>query len=777
MTEFKTEINNYLRMQYGVSAKDADVKQLYHAVSRAAMAIVSDRWHPKMAGKRACYFSAEFLVGRLIYDNLQNLGLLEECKEYLKEAGLAFSVFEEIEDNALGNGGLGRLAACYLDSAATGNIPLDGYGIRYRYGLFRQSFEDGFQKESADDWLRFGDPWSIRREDEKVLISFADQEVYAIPYDTPVIGYGTDTVNTLRLWQAEPLCAFDFSLFNSGDYDGSVSEAVRAREITGVLYPNDNEKPGKILRLKQQYFFSSASLQSLLKSYVKVYGQDFSKFPDAYAIQLNDTHPTVSIPELIRLLTEKYGVTFEVSLEIAKRTFAYTNHTILSEALETWGEELFKGVLPNVWPIILKIQEALLLELTQKGISEEESEGFSILADGKVHMARMAIFATHSTNGVAKLHTEILKNDTLSNWYGLYPQRFNNKTNGVTQRRWLKLCNPELSDFITKRIGDSWVTNLSELEKLVPYVSDEEALKEFADIKLKKKEQLAFYIREKEGVFLRPEAIFDIQVKRLHEYKRQILNAFGILDDYFSIKEGLLNDFTPTAYIFGAKAAPGYKRAKGIIKFINEIAKLIESDPIVKEKIQVLFVSNYDVSYAEKLIPAADFSEQISTAGLEASGTGNMKFMINGAPTIGTLDGANVEIVECAGMDNNYIFGATVQELARIAPQYDPKAIYEENSRVRRVVDTLIDGTLSDGESGTFKDLYLALLDSEYVKRADEYYVLYDLMSYIETRRRANTDKKDTLKFAAKGLMNCAKSGTFSSDRSVSEYAADIWKL
>lgn len=711
----------------------------------------------------------------MIYSNLLNLGLLDECKEYLSEKGLDLTAFEDIEDDALGNGGLGRLAACFLDSAATQGFPLNGYGIRYRYGLFKQHFENGFQKETADDWLKCGDPWSVRREDEAVIVSFKGQKVKAVPYDMPVIGFGGRTVNTLRLWQSEAVQDFDFDLFNAQKYNEAVEEKNRAEEISACLYPNDDTDEGKKLRLKQQYFFSSASLQSIVKDYVKSHGEDFSQFADCYAIQLNDTHPVVSIPELMRILMEEYCLSYEEAFSVVMKTFAYTNHTIMAEALEKWNVSLFTSVLPHVYPYVVMINNALRRELKQKNIPAGK---YLIISGGQIHMARMAIYATHSTNGVARIHSEILKETALPEWYALYPERFNNKTNGITQRRWLKLCNPELSQFITERIGDGWITNLDELKKLECYANDGASLQQFMDIKMEKKRELCGYVSKHENFNLFPEFIFDVQVKRLHEYKRQLLNALSILDIYYGIKEGRIKDFYPTAFLFGAKAAPGYYRAKGVIKFINEIAKMINSDDEINRKMQVLFVQNYNVSYAEKLIPAADISEQISTAGTEASGTGNMKFMLNGAVTMGTLDGANIEIVEQAGAENNYIFGATVEEIREKAPTYSPREIYNNNPRIKRVLDTLIDGTFSDGGTGMFRELYNSILEGASWHKPDQYYLLLDFEAYCDARIKANGDYRDNKQeFAKKCFMNMLNAGKFSSDRTILEYAKEIWGL
>ena len=777
MNTFKNDICEALELDYGKNIQEASTVELYDAVSKAVMKAVAADWRKPLKEKRACYFSAEFLVGRLIYNNLLNLGLLDQLAELFNENGIELSIFEDIEDAALGNGGLGRLAACFLDSAATQNLPLDGYGIRYRYGLFKQYFENGFQRETADDWQRFGDPWSIRKESEKVRIDFKNQRVYAVPYDTPIIGYGGKRINTLRLWQSEPIHGFDFQLFNEQKYDRAVLERDEAEAISSVLYPNDDTDKGKRLRLKQQYFFSSASLQDLLRKYQAKHGEDFSAFPEEYAIQLNDTHPVISIAELVRLLSER-GVPFARALKIVRQTFAYTNHTIMAEALEKWDVRLFKSVVPQVYRYVVLIDKALQKELDHRGIRGEDQKPYRILDGGMIHMARMAIFATHSTNGVAKIHTEILKNTALNEWYRLYPERFNNKTNGITQRRWLALCNQELSGFITDKIGGSWVTDLSKLKGLEAFWDDPETLQQFAEIKQLIKQQLADYIEKHEGVRLDPRFLFDIQAKRLHEYKRQLLNAFSILDIYFGLKDGRISNFYPTVFLFGAKAAPGYYRAKGVIKYIHEIAKLVNHDEETKDRLQVLFVANYNVSYAEKLVPAADVSEQISTAGTEASGTGNMKFMLNGAVTLGTYDGANVEIVEQAGKENNYIFGARVEELQQVETVYDPRMVYETYPRIRKVVDTLIDGTFSDGGTGMFQELYDSLLKGASWHKPDHYYLLLDFLPYCDAKLQVNADYRDNrMQFIRKCFVNTANAGKFSSDRTIVEYAKEIWQI
>ncbi|MDF2944046.1 MAG: GlyP [Herbinix sp.] len=775
-SSFKSNVVTILDLDYGKTVKEASTIQLYNAVSKAAMKNLGKDWGLNAHGKKICYLSAEFLIGRLIYSNLYNMGLLNQFNELMSENNMDIRVFEDIEDAALGNGGLGRLAACFLDSGATIGITLNGYGIRYKYGLFKQYFEDGFQKEIPDDWQVFGDPWSVRKEEEKIRIDYKNQSVYAVPYDTPVIGYGDRKVNTLRLWQAEPLESFNFELFNEQKYDKANKNKNEAEAISSLLYPNDNTDEGKKLRLKQEYFFAAATLQDVIARYKHKFGDDFNHFSDEYAIQLNDTHPVVAIPEFIRLMMEGEKMTFAKALRIAKETFAYTNHTVMSEALEKWNATLFKAVIPQVFKYILLIQKALLKELKTLGkVTEEGQRQYLILDNDTIHMARLAIFASHSTNGVAKLHTEILKQDALKEWYELYPERFNNKTNGITQRRWLALANMELSGFITDKIGNSWVTDLDRLKDLEKFENDKMVIKQFGDIKRIKKRQLVEYINKQENIKVNPDFIFDIQVKRLHEYKRQLLNAFSILDIYFGLKDGRIKEFNPTAFIFGAKAAPGYFRAKGIIKFINEIAKMIDNDAEVKDKLQVVFVSNYNVSYAEKLTPAADVSEQISTAGTEASGTGNMKFMLNGSVTLGTYDGANVEIVEQAGEENNYIFGARVEDLEKLNGSYNSKELYEQNPRIKKVLDTLVDGTFEDGGTGMFAELYQSILYGASWHKPDHYYLLLDFIPYCEAKMKVNKDYSDTYAFRRKCFINTANAGKFSSDRTIKDYASEVW--
>ena len=766
----------YLKREEQVELEEATPHQLQSALGTIVMHAIADRWyesrHADERVREAYYFSAEYLTGRMVYNNLFALGILDDVKKQFEEHGLDIAVFEDIEDAALGNGGLGRLAACFMDSGATMNLPLMGYGLRYKYGLFKQSFEDGFQMEEADDWQRGGDPWERRRDSHEVLVHFSNQSVRAVPYDMPIIGYVTDNVGTLRLWQSEPVEEFDFKLFNDQEYAMAVLEKNAVEDITRVLYPNDTTKAGKQLRLKQQYFLSSASIQDIMFRY-KRENRPIEQFADYVAIQLNDTHPTVSIPELIRLLMNE-GLEFEKAFEVSQKTFSYTNHTVMQEALEKWDVDLFKEVLPEIFDIIYAINAKLCGELMECGV---ECSNRAIIQDKLIHMANLAVYGSHAVNGVAEIHTEILKTDVLQEWYVLYPERFQNKTNGITQRRWLGLCNPELTDFIAERLGSkNFLLNLDELAGLKDHVSDEDVLA-FNQVKYTKKQQLSAIIKEREGVEIPPEFIFDIQVKRLHEYKRQLLNAFAIMDIYFGLKDGRIQYFPPTAFIFGAKAAPGYIRAKAIIKYINEVAKKINSDPDMQDKMKVVFVQNYNCSYAEHILPAADISEQISPAGTEASGTSNMKLMLNGAVTLGTYDGANIEIVRSAGDENNYIFGKNVFELIELRDSYNPKALYEYDPRIRRVVDTLIDGTFSDDNTGAFADLYRALVEGNGWERPDTYFTLLELVPYINRKLTALYDYKDRIKFGRKCLMNVAAAGPFSSDRTVRQYAEEIWHI
>lgn len=760
----------------------ATPQQLHNALGETVMELYSQQWSnargEHLSKRRAAYLSMEFLVGRAVYNNLLCLGIYNEVNEAFSELGLNLADLEVIEDAALGNGGLGRLAACFLDSAATLGLPLDGYGIRYKYGLFRQTIEDGFQREYIDDWTRYGDPWSVRCDEDTVIIKFNGQTVKAVPYDMPIFGCKTENIGTLRLWQAEPVKEFDFETFNNQQYLEGSKEKVFAEDISRVLYPNDDINEGKKLRLKQQYFFSAASLTDIIKKHKARFGT-LDNLADYISIQLNDTHPVISVPELIRQLVDNEGYTFEKSLEIAKKVFNYTNHTVMQEALEKWWIGLVEEVLPRIYEIIIQINEELIAEMYAKGMERAKIDRVKIIKGELIHMADMACYASSHINGVAEIHTQILKDSVLADWYSIYPERFLNETNGITQRRWLALCNMELSALITELLGsDEWITDLDKLRALEKYADDEAMLRRFIDIKQTKKAQLADFIKAHDGVEVAPGSVFDIQIKRLHEYKRQLLNAFSILWIYYGIKDGSIRNFTPTTFIFGAKSAPGYRRAKAIIKYINEIAKLVSSDPDTKDLIKVVFVQNYNVSYAEKLVAAADVSEQISTAGTEASGTGNMKLMLNGAVTLGTYDGANIEIVQEAGEENNYVFGARVEELEKIVPTYDSRKVFSENKKIKKVVSSLIDGTVSDGGSGDFRELYTSLLDGASWHAPDHYYLLGDIESYVETKLRCINDySSDRLAFAKKQWLNMCNAGKFSADRTIADYAENVWAI
>ena len=757
-----------LKYTYDVSLQEATPQELHEALGQAVMMAISDDWsHSKktrMPNRKAYYISAEYLIGRLVYSNLFNLGILDEMKELFAEHGVDLAILEDIEDDALGNGGLGRLAACFLDSAASTDIPLSGYGLRYKFGLFKQSFDaDGSQVENADDWTKFGDPWSFRRYNHTVKVKFPDHTVLAVPYDVPVIGYGTENVGTLRLWQCEAEEELDFNAFNNQDYLRALEAKNKAEDITRVLYPNDSTWEGKRLRIKQQYVLSSASLQDMLRTFKIAHGDDLSRFAEFYAVQLNDTHPAMSIPELIRLLMAE-GMPFDDAFNVAQKTFSYTNHTVMGEALEKWPLDLMRSVVPEIVDIICRIDQKL----------KWEHPGLFIVKDNTAHMANLSIYVGSYINGVAEIHTQILKDDCFKDWYYAFPERFQNKTNGITPRRWLGLCNPELTAMLREKVGGDFLKNLDLIGELKNQIYDE-TIVEFNDIKHLKKEQLCAVIAKHEGVTLNPDFIFDVQVKRLHEYKRQLMNILSIVDIYFRLKEGRLPDFHPTVYLFGAKSAPGYARAKAIIRYINRVAKLINSDPAVADKLKVVFVQNYNCSYAEHIIPAADISEQISPAGTEASGTGNMKLMLNGAVTLGTLDGANVEIAQEAGRENEYIFGHTVDEINAVKPTYHARGIYDSNADLRRAINTLVDGTVPTDDAQ--KELFHSLLDGTDWHQADHYFLLLDYASYFDTKLRANRDYADRIAFGRKCLMNVASAAKFSSDRTIRQYAEEIWHI
>ena len=804
--DLKASIVKELRRDFGKTLEEAHDYELYYAVSRAAMDYIVEKWYNTKKTyavkqvKQAYYFSAEFLMGRYLGNNLINLKINEAVKETLEELGVDINKVEDQEfDTGLGNGGLGRLAACFLDSMATCKLPGHGYGLRYKYGMFEQKIENGYQVEYPDDWTRYGDPWSIVRMDRVYEVKFGGQievhkdevgkeyfkrvnteNVLAVAYDVPVVGYGNDTINTLRLWEARSPEGFDLKLFNDQTYLQASAKAVQAEDISRVLYPNDTEKDGKLLRLKQQFFFTSASLQDIVRRYKGTYGNDFSKFAEKVAIQLNDTHPVVAIPELMRIFLDSEKLLWDEAWSICKKVFAYTNHTILSEALEKWDIALFQPLLPRIYQIIEEINRRFVEELHQKYPGDlGKIQYMSIIGNGQVRMAWLAIVGSHKVNGVAALHTEILKNSELKDWYDLYPEKFLNKTNGITQRRWLLKANPELSSLITELIGDGWTTDLYKLKELEKYLDDENVLNRVAEIKLHNKERLANYIKETTGIEVNPHSIFDIQVKRLHEYKRQLLNVLHIMDLYNRLKENPLLDIEPRTFIFGAKAASGYRRAKSIIKLINTLAERINNDADINGKIKVVFLENYRVSLAEKIFPAADISEQISTASKEASGTGNMKFMLNGALTLGTMDGANVEIVEEAGLENEFIFGlsaAEVEEFQRNG-QYNPFDDYNKVEGLKKVVDQLGDGTFDDDHKGIFRELQTSLLYGVDGSRPDVYFLLRDFDSYREAQTRIDNAYKNKRDWARKALINIANAGKFSSDRTIMEYAREIWNI
>ncbi|WJZ03074.1 glycogen/starch/alpha-glucan phosphorylase [Corynebacterium freiburgense] len=778
-------VGGHVRAASGTSPATATDRKFWFGLSAAVMEQIADTWEATTAAYNATrqqhYFSAEFLMGRALLNNLTNLDMVDEAAEAVRANGHELSdILDAENDAALGNGGLGRLAACFLDSCATQDLPVTGYGILYRYGLFKQSFIDGFQTEEPDAWKEDGYPFVVRRENQQRIVRFDDMTVRATPYDMPITGYGTDNVGTLRLWKAEPMAEFDYDAFNSQRFTDAIVEREAVMDLCRVLYPNDTTYAGKVLRVRQQYFFVSASLQAMIDNYIEHHGPDLTHFADYNCIQLNDTHPVLAIPELMRLLMDDHNMGWEDAWKVVQKTFAYTNHTVLAEALEQWNYSIFQQLFGRVWEIIIEIDRRFREELRGLGFDETHIHHMSPLQDGTVHMAWIACYASYSINGVAALHTEIIKADTLRNWHEIWPEKFNNKTNGVTPRRWLKMCNPRLSDLITRLAGsDAWVTNLDELKKLRHFTDDDAVMQELLDIKDANKADFAKWIKVRQNIEIDPHSIYDVQIKRLHEYKRQFMNALYILDLYFRIKEDGLSDVPPRTFIFGAKAAPGYVRAKAIIKLINEIANLVNNDEEVNKVLRVVFVENYNVSPAEHIIPAADISEQISTAGKEASGTSNMKFMMNGALTLGTLDGANVEIVDSVGYDNAYIFGAKVEELQELRAQYNPQAHYETVPGLKRALDALVDpNILNDNHSGMFHDLRSSLLDGCGWETPDLYYVLGDFDSYREACDRMAADYyADRLHWARMCWINICESGRFSSDRTIADYAREVWKL
>ncbi|MEA4897096.1 MAG: glycogen/starch/alpha-glucan phosphorylase [Christensenellaceae bacterium] len=758
-----------LMAEHRVTLDAARPEQLHGALAGALIEDIAPAWaraeEKHDAGRQVAYLSAEYLIGRQIFNNLYCAGLLGEVEPLLAAQGASLAALEDIEDAALGNGGLGRLAACYLDSAATHGVPLTGYGLRYRYGLFRQSFEEGRQVESPDDWTRWGDPWGVRREALGVVVELKEGAVRAVPYDMPVLGFGTDNIGTLRLWQTEAIEGLDFQAFADQRYAQASLRQRRAEDIVRVLYPNDTRRAGKLMRVKQQYVLSSASLKDMLRAFRARFGGDYEKFPERYAIQLNDTHPAMAIPELIRLLMAD-GVSFDDAFALSRRTFSYTNHTVMAEALEVWDERLLAGAVPQLAGVIRRIDAHL----------SARHPGRHIVLGGKVHMADLSVYATCATNGVARIHSDILKRDLFADWHALYPERFFNVTNGITQRRWLGLCNPELTRLLKDRLGtDGFLTDLNRLSELKGMI-DEALCDEFLGVKREKKCQLSSFIERREGVEIPTDFIFDVQVKRLHEYKRQLMNALALLAIYFELKAGNLQDFRPMAAIFGAKAYPGYTRAKAVIHLIHRIAALVNSDERTNDRLRVVFVSDYNVSYAERIIPAAEISEQISPAGTEASGTGNMKLMLNGAITLGTMDGANVEIVEQAGIANAAIFGATVEELNAMKANYQPRQLYDADELLRRCVDALADGTLGERDAA-IAELKDALLAGTDWHAPDHYFVLHDFHPYLEARLNLNRVFADPRVYARMALHNIASAGHFSADRAVKTYAREIWRV
>ena len=803
--EFKKSVKENVKFLYRKTLEEATQEQIFQAVSYTVKDVIIDNWlksqkaYEKQDPKIVYYMSMEFLMGRALGNNLINLGAYGEVKEALEELGLDINCIEDQEpDPALGNGGLGRLAACFLDSLATLNYCAYGCGIRYHYGMFKQEIRDGYQVEVPDNWLKNGYPFELRRpeyakevhfggyvrvewdpvKNENKFIHEGYQAVKAVPYDMPITGYNNDVVNTLRIWDAEPIVDFNLDSFDKGDYHNAVEQENLARTIVEVLYPNDNHMAGKELRLKQQYFFVSASLQAAIAKYKKTH-DDITKLHEKVVFQMNDTHPTVAVAELMRILIDEEGLGWDQAWDITTKCCAYTNHTIMSEALEKWPIELFSRLLPRVYQIVEEINRRFILEIQQKYPGNfEKVKKMAIIYDGQVKMAHLAIVAGYSVNGVARLHTEILKNQELKDFYEMMPEKFNNKTNGITQRRFLAHGNPLLADWVTDKIGPDWITDLSQLSKLKVYADDEKALQEFMTIKFKNKERLAKYILEHNGVEVDPHSIFDIQVKRLHEYKRQLLNILHVIYLYNQIKAHPEMDFYPRTFIFGAKASAAYARAKKIIKLINCVADVVNNDASINGKLKVVFIENYRVSNAEIIFAAADVSEQISTASKEASGTGNMKFMLNGAPTLGTMDGANVEIVQEVGEENAFIFGMSSDQIINYENNggYDPDFIYNTDPEIRQVLMQLINGTFSS-DTEMFRDIYNSLLDKHNMPRPDQYFILGDFRSYAEAQKRVEEAYKDEKRWAKMALLNTACSGKFTSDRTIQEYVDDIWHL
>ena len=805
--EFKKKVVSNCKSLYRKNIDEADKQQVFQSVAYAVKDLIIDKWiathktYDKEDPKIVYYMSMEFLMGRALGNNMINLTKYNEIKEALEELGLDINVIEDQEpDAALGNGGLGRLAACFLDSLATLEYPAYGCGIRYKYGMFKQEIKDGYQVEVPDNWLKDGNPFEIKRSEYRYEVKFGGyvrsyrdektgrdmfvqedyRSVIAVPYDIPVLGYGNNTVNSLRIWDAEPVNTFNLNSFDKGDYQKAIEEENLAKNIVEVLYPNDNHYAGKELRLKQQYFFVSASVQRAVDRYKSMNNGDVKNLYKKVTFQLNDTHPTVAVAELMRILMDENGLEWDEAWDVTTKTVAYTNHTIMAEALEKWPIELFSRLLPRIYQIVEEINRRFVEEIKAKYPGDQEKvRKMAIIYDGQVKMANLAIVAGYSVNGVAKLHTEILKKQELRDFYEMMPEKFNNKTNGITQRRFLKHANPLLSDWITDKIGDGWVTDLSQLEKLMLYVDDPKAQQDFMQIKYKNKVRLAKYIKEHNGIDVDPNSIFDVQVKRLHEYKRQLLNILHVMYLYNQIKRNPDYDMVPRTFIFGAKAAAGYKIAKQTIKLINNVANVINNDASIKGKIKVVFIENYRVSNGEIIFAAADVSEQISTASKEASGTGNMKFMLNGAITLGTMDGANVEIVNEVGAENAQIFGLSSDEVIRFENEggYDPMEIFNNDQEIRDVLMELINGKYSPEDTEMFRDIYNSLLNNDGGRRADTYFILKDFRSYAEAQRKIDERYRDTNGWAKTVMTNTAKAGKFSSDRTIEEYATEIWKL
>ncbi|UYJ41172.1 MAG: glycogen/starch/alpha-glucan phosphorylase [Lachnospiraceae bacterium] len=802
--EFKKEVEDYLKVLFRKSINEADDQQKFQAVAYAVKDFIVDQWmathrtYEEQDVKTVYYLSMEFLTGRALGNIIINLKGNKAIKDAIEELGMDLDVIEDQEpDAALGNGGLGRLAACFLDSLSTLGYPAYGCGIRYKYGMFKQVIENGYQLEKPDDWLKYGNPFEIKRPEYAVEVKFGGyvairkdecgrdkfvqenyQSVRAVPYDLPIVGYNNNVVNTLRIWDAEPIDTFNLDSFDKGDYQKAVEQENLARTICEVLYPNDNHMAGKELRLKQQYFFVSASIQRAVMKYMEKH-DDIRKIHEKVVFQLNDTHPTVTVAELMRILMDEYNLSWDEAWDVTTKSCAYTNHTIMSEALEKWPLELFSRLLPRIYQIIEEINRRFVLQI-QAAYPDDNSkvEKMAIIYDGQVKMAHLAIAAGFSVNGVAKLHTEILKHQELKDFYEMMPEKFNNKTNGITQRRFLLHGNPLLAQWITDKIGDDWITNLKHINELSVYADDELSQKEFMNIKYKNKVRLAKYIKEHNGIEVDPRSIFDVQVKRLHEYKRQLLNILHVMYLYNKLKQNPGMDFYPRTFIFGAKASAGYMRAKSIIKLINSVGDVINNDASINGKIKVVFIENYRVSNAEIIFAAADVSEQISTASKEASGTGNMKFMLNGALTLGTMDGANVEIVDEVGEENAFIFGLSSDEVIAYEHngQYNPRDIYNSDADIRAVLTQLVDGTYSQGNFEEFRDIYNSLLDGQ-GGRPDMYFILKDFRSYAEAQERVEAAYKDEKKWARSAMLNTAKSGKFSSDRTIEEYAKEIWHL